>query len=140
VPELPEVEVVRAGLERHVVGALIEAVEVLHPRPVRRDHRGSTGFVAALVGRRIEAVRRRGKYFWIALDNGDRLTLVVNSVRIDAQDPLGLTADQYALAPRLAPLAVQYDTRKTVEQTQAGLLYERRLSQTQQLRLMVYGG
>ena len=76
----------------------------------------------------------------IALDNGDRLTLVVNSVRIDAQDPLGLTADQYALAPRLAPLAVQYDTRKTVEQTQAGLLYERRLSQTQQLRLMVYGG
>ncbi len=72
-PELPEVEVVRAGLERHVVGATIEAVEVLHPRPVRRDHRGSTGFVAALVGRRIEAVRRRGKYFWIALDNGDAL-------------------------------------------------------------------
>ncbi len=72
-PELPEVEVVRAGLERHVVGAMIEAVEVLHPRPVRRDHRGSTGFVAALVGRRIEAVRRRGKYFWIALDNGDAL-------------------------------------------------------------------
>lgn len=72
-PELPEVEVVRAGLERHVVGATIDAVEVLHPRPVRRDHRGSTGFVAALVGRRIEAVRRRGKYFWLALDNGDAL-------------------------------------------------------------------
>ncbi len=67
-PELPEVEVVRAGLERHVVGATIESVEVLHPRPVRRDHRGSTGFVAALVGRRIVAVRRRGKYFWLALD------------------------------------------------------------------------
>jgi formamidopyrimidine-DNA glycosylase len=73
VPELPEVEVVRAGLERHVVGATIEAVEVLHPRPVRRDHRGSTGFVAALVGQRIEAVRRRGKYFWLALANGDAL-------------------------------------------------------------------
>ncbi|GAA1445167.1 bifunctional DNA-formamidopyrimidine glycosylase/DNA-(apurinic or apyrimidinic site) lyase [Mycobacterium cookii] len=72
-PELPEVEVVRAGLERHVVDSTIRAVEVLHPRPVRRDHRGSTGFVAALVGRRIEAVRRRGKYFWIALDNGDAL-------------------------------------------------------------------
>jgi formamidopyrimidine-DNA glycosylase len=73
VPELPEVEVVRSGLERHVVGATIEAVEVLHPRPVRRDHRGSTGFVAALVGQRIEAVRRRGKYFWLALANGDAL-------------------------------------------------------------------
>ena len=78
-PELPEVEVVRAGLERHVLGSTIEAVEVLHPRPVRRDHRGSTGFVAALVGQRIDAVRRRGKYFWLALapvdgqDHGDAL-------------------------------------------------------------------
>jgi formamidopyrimidine-DNA glycosylase len=66
VPELPEVEVVRAGLERHVLGSTIESVEVLHPRPVRRDHRGSTGFAAALAGQRIEAVRRRGKYFWLA--------------------------------------------------------------------------
>ena len=66
-PELPEVEVVRAGLERHVLGSTIESVEVLHPRPVRRDHRGPAGFAAALVGRRIEAVRRRGKYFWLAL-------------------------------------------------------------------------
>jgi formamidopyrimidine-DNA glycosylase len=73
VPELPEVEVVRAGLERHVLGSTVEAVEVLHPRPVRRDHRGSTGFVAALVGQRIDAVRRRGKYFWLALGNGDAL-------------------------------------------------------------------
>src|SRR5688572_28743336 len=72
-PELPEVEVVRAGLARHVVGATIRTVEVLHPRPVRRDPRGSTGFTAALVGRRIEAARRRGKYFWLALDNDDAL-------------------------------------------------------------------
>jgi formamidopyrimidine-DNA glycosylase len=73
VPELPEVEVVRAGLERHVVDSTIESVEVLHPRPVRRDHRGSTGFVAALVGQRIVAVRRRGKYFWLPLAGGDAL-------------------------------------------------------------------
>jgi formamidopyrimidine-DNA glycosylase len=73
VPELPEVEVVRAGLERHVVDSTIESVEVLHPRPVRRDHRGSTGFVAALTGQRIVAVRRRGKYFWLPLAGGDAL-------------------------------------------------------------------
>ena len=66
-PELPEVEVVRAGLERHVLGHIIASVDVLHPRPLRRDPRGSTGFAAALVGQRIEAVRRRGKYFWLAL-------------------------------------------------------------------------
>jgi formamidopyrimidine-DNA glycosylase len=73
VPELPEVEVVRAGLERHVVGATITRVEVLHPRPVRRDPRGPAGFAAALTGRRIEAARRRGKYLWLPLDSGDAI-------------------------------------------------------------------
>lgn len=72
-PELPEVEVVRAGLERHVVGSTVASVEVLHPRPVRRDHRGATGFAAALTGQQVVAVRRRGKYFWLALANGDAL-------------------------------------------------------------------
>ena len=66
-PELPEVEVVRSGLERHVVGHVFDSVEVLHPRPLRRDPRGASGFAAALVGQRIDAVRRRGKYFWLAL-------------------------------------------------------------------------
>ena len=72
-PELPEVEVVRAGLERHVLGRTVASVQVLHPRPVRRDPRGADGFAAALTGRRITAVRRRGKYFWLALDNADAL-------------------------------------------------------------------
>jgi formamidopyrimidine-DNA glycosylase len=73
VPELPEVEVVRAGLERHVLGATIAGVEVLHPRSVRRDPGGPSGFALALTGRRIEAVRRRGKYLWLPLDDGDAL-------------------------------------------------------------------
>ncbi|WP_182526169.1 bifunctional DNA-formamidopyrimidine glycosylase/DNA-(apurinic or apyrimidinic site) lyase [Nocardioides dongkuii] len=72
-PELPEVEVVRAGLERHVLGARITRVDVLHERPVRRDPRGPAGFVAALTGRRIDGARRRGKYLWLPLDNGDAL-------------------------------------------------------------------
>ncbi len=72
-PELPEVETVRDGLERHVVGRTVESVTVLHPRPVRRDHRGPAGFAAALTGRRFEAARRRGKYLWLPLDSGDAL-------------------------------------------------------------------
>ena len=72
-PELPEVEVVRAGLERHVVGARLASVAVLHPRPVRRDVRGPEGFAAALTGRTVTGARRRGKYFWLPLDNGDAL-------------------------------------------------------------------
>jgi formamidopyrimidine-DNA glycosylase len=73
VPELPEVETVRDGLERHVVGRTIHAVAVLHPRAVRRDHRGPAGFAAALTGRRVVAARRRGKYLWLPLDSGDAL-------------------------------------------------------------------
>jgi formamidopyrimidine-DNA glycosylase len=73
VPELPEVEVVRAGLEAHVVGRVIEAVEVLHPRPVRRHLTGPESFAAALTGRRVVAARRRGKYLWLPLDNQDAL-------------------------------------------------------------------
>ena len=72
-PELPEVEVVRSGVERHVVGADVMRVDVLHPRPVRRDATGPEGFALALAGRRIEAARRRGKYLWLPLDNGDAL-------------------------------------------------------------------
>ncbi|TQK72091.1 MULTISPECIES: bifunctional DNA-formamidopyrimidine glycosylase/DNA-(apurinic or apyrimidinic site) lyase [unclassified Nocardioides] len=72
-PELPEVEVVRAGLERHVTGATIAAVDVLHDRPVRRHPTGASGFAAALTGRRIEGARRRGKYLWLPLDDGNAI-------------------------------------------------------------------
>ncbi|MDQ6522387.1 bifunctional DNA-formamidopyrimidine glycosylase/DNA-(apurinic or apyrimidinic site) lyase [Nocardioides sp. LHD-245] len=72
-PELPEVEVVRAGLERHVVGATIAAVDVLHDRPVRRHPAGASGFAAALIDRRIVGARRRGKYLWLPLDDGDAI-------------------------------------------------------------------
>lgn len=76
----------------------------------------------------------------LSLDNGSRLTLVFNRVRIDAQDPLGLTAEQFARDPRSAPLAEQYNTRKSVQQSQAGLLWEHRIDARQQLRVMLYGG
>jgi formamidopyrimidine-DNA glycosylase len=72
-PELPEVETVRAGLARHVLGATVDSVEVLHPRPVRRDPRGPSGFALAMTGRTLLDARRRGKYLWLPVDNGDAL-------------------------------------------------------------------
>ena len=63
----------RVGLERHVVGTTITAVEVFHPRPVRRHPSGPEGFATALAGRRVVGARRRGKYLWLPLDNGDAL-------------------------------------------------------------------
>ncbi|MGY1636407.1 bifunctional DNA-formamidopyrimidine glycosylase/DNA-(apurinic or apyrimidinic site) lyase [Geodermatophilus sp. SYSU D00742] len=66
-PELPEVEVVRRGLEQWVAGRTVAAVEVRHPRAVRRHLEGTEHFVAALTGRTLTAARRRGKYLWLPL-------------------------------------------------------------------------
>jgi formamidopyrimidine-DNA glycosylase len=73
VPELPEVEVVRRGLEAHVLGRTVEDVEVLHPRPVRRHLPGPVDFAARMTGRVFLDARRRGKYLWLPLDSGDAL-------------------------------------------------------------------
>jgi formamidopyrimidine-DNA glycosylase len=72
-PELPEVETVRAGLERHVVGRTVAGVQVLHPRVVRRDLAGPAGFAAAMAGRTVKRAERRGKYLWLALDDDEAL-------------------------------------------------------------------
>ena len=66
-PELPEVEVVRRGLDQFVVGRRIDTVEVLHPRAVRRHEGGAADFAARLTGRTIDGARRRGKYLWLPI-------------------------------------------------------------------------
>jgi formamidopyrimidine-DNA glycosylase len=73
VPELPEVETVRAGLERHVVGRTVASAAVLNPRAVRRDVGGPDGFAAAMAGRTFLRAERRGKYLWFALDDTEAL-------------------------------------------------------------------
>jgi formamidopyrimidine-DNA glycosylase len=64
-PELPEVETVRRGLEHHVAGRTVAEATVLHPRAVRRHLAGAADFEAALRGRLIGSPRRRGKYLWL---------------------------------------------------------------------------
>ncbi|MGW0780128.1 bifunctional DNA-formamidopyrimidine glycosylase/DNA-(apurinic or apyrimidinic site) lyase [Streptomyces sp. NPDC002913] len=70
-PELPEVEVVRRGLERWTAGRTVDAVEVLHPRAVRRHLAGGADFAARLRGLRFGTAMRRGKYLWVPLDEAD---------------------------------------------------------------------
>lgn len=72
-PELPEVEVVRRGLEAWAAGRRVTDVEVLHPRAVRRHVPGPADFVSRVRGRRVLAVNRRGKYLWLPLDDDDVL-------------------------------------------------------------------
>jgi formamidopyrimidine-DNA glycosylase len=71
-PELPEVEVVRSGLDPAVTGATVTGVEILDQRSLRR-HVGSA-FADELVGRRLTAAVRRGKFLWFPLDDGRALT------------------------------------------------------------------
>lgn len=72
-PELPEVESVRLGLVENITGRTIEAVEALHPRPVRNHPGGIAGFEADLAGRTFAIPRRRGKYLWLPFDDGDAM-------------------------------------------------------------------
>ncbi len=67
-PELPEVEVVRRGLEGHVLGRDITSVELRGHRVARRHLPGPDDLAARLRGRHVAAVRRRGKYLWLDLE------------------------------------------------------------------------
>jgi formamidopyrimidine-DNA glycosylase len=68
VPELPEVETIRRQVAPHVVGHVIERLEVLDPRwclPLSPE-----AVTDAVAGRRVEALSRRGKYFdWVLADD-----------------------------------------------------------------------
>ena len=67
-PELPEVDVVRAGLAPAVTGAVVTSVEVLDERSLRRHVGPAEDFVDRLVGSRMLAPMRRGKFLWIPLE------------------------------------------------------------------------
>ncbi|MFG2192642.1 bifunctional DNA-formamidopyrimidine glycosylase/DNA-(apurinic or apyrimidinic site) lyase [Streptomyces sp. NPDC048639] len=67
-PELPEVEVVRRGLDRWVSGRTIASVEVLHARAIRRHLAGPADFADRLVGATFGPVHRRGKYLWLPVE------------------------------------------------------------------------
>ncbi|GGO93829.1 formamidopyrimidine-DNA glycosylase [Wenjunlia tyrosinilytica] len=62
---------VRRGLDRWVSARTVAAVDVLHPRAVRRQVGGGEDFAAALVGHRLGPAYRRGKYLWLPIEETD---------------------------------------------------------------------
>jgi len=74
-PELPEVEVVRRGLEAHATGRRVTAVRVHHPRAVRRHEAGPADLTARLLGVEVTGTGRRGKYLWLTLGDGSALVV-----------------------------------------------------------------
>ncbi|GKO74669.1 TonB-dependent receptor [Klebsiella quasipneumoniae] len=76
----------------------------------------------------------------VRINDVSKLTLLLNSVDIKANDAGGLTADEWRDNPRQSPRGDQYNTRKDTRQTQAGLRYERQLSAQDDLSVMMYAG
>ncbi|PXJ90548.1 TonB-dependent siderophore receptor [Klebsiella variicola] len=76
----------------------------------------------------------------VRINDVSKLTLLLNSVDIKANDAGGLTADEWRDNPRQSPRGDQYNTRKNTRQTQAGLRYERLLSAQDDLSVMMYAG
>jgi len=67
-PELPEVEVVRAGLHPVVRGAVVTAVDVLDERSLKRHRGPGDDFVDRLLGGTIDSAVRRGKFLWFPFE------------------------------------------------------------------------
>jgi formamidopyrimidine-DNA glycosylase len=104
-PELPEVEVVRRGLDEHVVGRRIETADFFGARVARRHQPGAVDLADRLRGNVVHAAERRGKYLWLALEApvGHRQGLVIH---------LGMSGQlliEAASAPRETHLHATFD-------------------------------
>ncbi len=77
-PELPEVEVVRRGIDAWATNRTISRVDVLHGRSIRRCEGGATELRAALEGDSFRCASRRGKYLWLPLTRTNDQALVVH--------------------------------------------------------------
>ncbi|MDW8846045.1 TonB-dependent receptor PqqU [Erwinia sp. MMLR14_017] len=76
----------------------------------------------------------------VRLDDVSTLTLMLNSVSVDANDPGGLTREEWKANPRQSPRGDNFNTRKSLDQTQVGLRYQREMSENDQLTLTTWHG
>lgn len=93
-PELPEVEVVRRGLDDHVRGRTIASAVIRHPRAARRHVAGPEDLAARMVGATITGSARRGKYCWLVLDDRDGLL-----VHLGMSGQMLITSPDVPIAP-----------------------------------------
>jgi formamidopyrimidine-DNA glycosylase len=91
VPELPEVETVRAGLAPALSGARVLAIEIFDERSLKRHKAGPSDFVKTLVGARIAAVVRRGKFIWMPLEFDSSSKLAGSGAKLALVGHLGMS-------------------------------------------------
>lgn len=77
-----------------------------------------------------------------SFNDSNRLALIANVVaRPNAQDPLGLTPQAFAADPESTDsAATRFNTRKSLQQQQVGLVYDLTISEQQSVRVLAYGG
>jgi len=109
-PELPEVEVVRRGLDRLLVGHRFVSVSVLHPRAAR----STEALAPRLAGREICGTGRRGKFLWLVLDGAEALVI---HLRMSGQMRITQTARPVSphtrIVAELDGLTVQFVDQRT---------------------------
>jgi len=113
-PELPEVETVRRGLEPAMLGARIDRVEarradIRFPFPPR--------FAERLAGRRIVGLGRRGKYLLFHLDSYETLIAhlgMSGSFRVQAEEPVGSFKYERSKDPNHDHVVLHLDNGKVV--------------------------
>ena len=75
------------------------------------------------------------------LDDGSKINWVLNHVDIHADDPQGLTREQWKANPKQqVPFLKQFDVRKEINQTQTGLTWTKPINDQHELYAMVYAG
>lgn len=91
-PELPEVETVRRGLENLIVGSRITQVRLPYPKVITGD---SQAFITGVLQAQFTAIDRRGKYLLLRLSNGHT---IVSHLRMEGQysvEPLSATPHKH---------------------------------------------
>lgn len=106
-PELPEVEVVRRGLEPFSGGWLVDSVHVFEPRSLKRHPGPVEDFIHRLEGRALTRIVRRGKFLWWELDDSD-IALVAH-LGMSGQILIGDTPDDFGTLCRIALELVDRD-------------------------------
>jgi formamidopyrimidine-DNA glycosylase len=97
VPELPEVETIRARLAARLTGRRFERVEISDPRLTRPDP--PEAVAAQLEGERVRAVGRRGKYLVVEFESGRHLLIHLRMTgNVQHPAPGGADADPYRRA------------------------------------------
>jgi formamidopyrimidine-DNA glycosylase len=106
-PELPEVETVRAGLAKSISGSRITGLKIHDSRSLKRHLSGPGDFRKKLVGAKVLDVVRRGKFLWLPLDSG--ATALVGHLGMSGQ-MLIRTADYPA--DNLNRVTIEFETTK----------------------------